>query len=257
MEKTGYIEIRIIGRKGVVSLTPDNYDIKEIKDLLERAEDLLFPGQKANRPTISYQILEGSVVHRFKTSLQTVIGFSAIIAQLQTHQKTDFLEPDTAKAMDAFQNMAIKHDYEFQVTSSVENAPILKIDKTTKFHQHQPQWVDGEFYFYGQITNMGGKGKPNFHIVTDEGTVLVQTPREFLEHYEKNPLYKTYGIRATGKQNLATGEIDTTNLHFQEIIPYEPFYDENYIQGLREKARNSWKDVENPEKWLRELRGEL
>ncbi|MBL7958926.1 hypothetical protein JNL27_01680 [bacterium] len=257
MEKTGHIEIRITGRKGAVPLTPDNYDIKEIKELLEQAEDLLFPGQKANRPTISYQITEGSVVHRFKTSLQAVIGFSAVLAQLQSVQSTDFLEPATAKAFDSFQQIAVRHDYAFQVTTSVQQSPVLQIDKTTQFYHAEPLWVDAEFYFYGQITNMGGKEKANFHIVTEQGTIRVQTPKEFLEHYDKNPLYKTYGIRATGKQNLQTGEIDTGNLLFQEIIPYEPYYDPKYIQSLREKARDSWKDVNDPDKWLRELRGEV
>jgi len=257
MEKTGHIEIRISGKRGTVPLTPDTYDIKDIKELLERAEDLLFPGQKAARPTISYQIKEGSVVHRFTTSLQAVIGFSAIIGQLQTLQRTDFLEPATAKAFDAFQQIAIRNDYTFQITTSVSKSPILQIDRNTEFYHEEELWVDAEFYFYGQVTDMGGKDKANFHIVTDQlGTVRIQTPKEFLENYEKNPLYKTYGIRATGKQNLTTGEIDKSSLQFQEIVPYNPYYDENYLTSLREKAKDSWNDVDNPDQWLRELRGD-
>ncbi len=256
MEKTGYIEIQITGTKGALPLTQDTYDIREIRELLDKAEDLLFPGQRATgRPVISYDIREGSVVHRLRTSLQAVIGFTAVLSQLQNSQSTDFLEPPTANAFDSFQQIAIRQDYVFQVTTSVVSAPILRIDKTTRFFHEAPICVDAEFYFYGEITNMGGKTRPNFHIVTDHGTVLVQTPKDFLEQYERNPLYKTFGLRARGKQNVETGEIDTANLEFEEIIPYEPVFDEEYLQKLRDKAKDSWKDVVDPDEWLQQLRG--
>ncbi|MFH1859777.1 MAG: hypothetical protein ABH870_01995 [bacterium] len=38
MEKLGYIEIKIVGLKGKMELTPDNYDIKEIISLLQNVE---------------------------------------------------------------------------------------------------------------------------------------------------------------------------------------------------------------------------
>lgn len=67
MEKVGSIEIRITGSKGNLDLSPDNYDIRELIAMLENAEDLLYPGDKKDRPTISYHIEEGSVKHIFKT----------------------------------------------------------------------------------------------------------------------------------------------------------------------------------------------
>ena len=63
MDKIGYIEIKISGSKGNLNLTPDNYDIREIISILENAENLLFPTDKRERPTISYKIEEGSVKH--------------------------------------------------------------------------------------------------------------------------------------------------------------------------------------------------
>ena len=43
MEKLGLIEILIKGKKGKLDFSPDNYDITEIRLILESAEDLLFP----------------------------------------------------------------------------------------------------------------------------------------------------------------------------------------------------------------------
>jgi hypothetical protein len=87
------------------------------------------------------------------------------------------------------------------------------------------------------------------------GTVKVHTPIRFLEEYEDNILYKTLGIRAIGKQNSDTGEIDTSSLSFIELIDYQPKYDENYLNSLRKKAKKSWLGKINPDQWLNEVRG--
>lgn len=92
MEKIGYIEIRITGSKGNLDLTPDNYDIREIISILENAENLLYPGDKRDRPTISYRIEEGSVKHILKTSIQYIIGFNAIIGQVDHVKNIELID---------------------------------------------------------------------------------------------------------------------------------------------------------------------
>jgi len=73
MDKFGQIEIRITGKEGNNPLTPDNYDIRDIKNMLENIEDILYPNKKKDRPVISYNIEEGSVKNIFKTSIQAVV----------------------------------------------------------------------------------------------------------------------------------------------------------------------------------------
>lgn len=256
MEKTGYIEIRITGTKGNLDLSPDNFDIREVIAVLENAENLINPGGKRDRPTISYQIEEGSVKHIFKTSLQYIIGFNAVIGQVNQVQNIDFLELSTAKAFENIQDIAARKNYIFLISTSIEKSNELRIDKTTLFRRTVTVWADAEFYFYGRVTNAGGKDKANIHIFTDEmGTVIIQTPITFLEKYEENLLYKTFGIRATGKQHSETGEIDPSTLKFIELVDYSPAYDEKYLQTLREKAKKSWLGGINPDEWLKGIRG--
>jgi hypothetical protein len=50
------------------------------------------------RPNISYKMDEGSVKHIFKTSIQCIIGFNAIIGQIIQVKNIDFLDIETAKA---------------------------------------------------------------------------------------------------------------------------------------------------------------
>lgn len=256
MEKIGTIEIRISGSKGNMDLSPDNYDIKEIISILENTENLLFPGDKRNRPIISYNIEQGSVKHLLKTSIQYIIGFNAIIGQVGNVQNIDFLDIGTAKAIENIQDIAKKRNYIFNIKTSLEQSNEIRLDRTTQFYRTESIWADAEFYFYGKVTNAGGKDKANIHVYAEEiGTVRVQTPISFLEQYNENMLYKTMGIRATGKQHSETGEIDTSTLKFIELVDYQPKYDENYLKALRDKAKTSWLSNINPNTWLNEIRG--
>ncbi|SEF98288.1 hypothetical protein SAMN04488130_104170 [Flavobacterium urumqiense] len=256
VEKIGFIEIRITGSKGNIELSPDNYDIREIISILENAENLLYPGDKKDRPTISYNIQQGSVKHILKTSIQFIIGFNAIIGQVNEVEDIDFLDISTAKAFENIQNIAIKKDYTFSIKTSLENTNEVKVDRTTRYFRTEAIWADAEFYFYGKVTNAGGKDKANIHILTSEsGTIRIQTPISFLEEYEENLLYKTLGIRAMGKQHSSTGEIDTSTLKFIELIDYHPKYDDSYLKNLRDKARKSWLNSIDPDIWLKEIRG--
>lgn len=94
--------------------TPDNYDIREVLSVLEQTESLLFPGEKKERPVISYRLEAGSVRHVFQTSMQTIIGFTAILGQIAATQSVDFLELNTARAIEAFQDSALR-----RITSSI------------------------------------------------------------------------------------------------------------------------------------------
>lgn len=255
MEKIGHIEIKVTGSKGNVELKPDSFDIKEVIATIEQAERILFPGEKRERPLISYKLEEGSVRNIFRTSMQAIIGFSAVLSQIQTSQNIDFLEISTAKAIESFQETAIKKNYTFEISTSVNESAKLKIDSSSNFFRTKEHWAEAEFYFYGKITNAGGKEKVNIHIYSeDSGTLIIQTPQEFLADREENLLYKTFGIRAKGKQNSETGEIDKQSLTFIELIDYNTQYDEKYLKNLRNKAM-SWLSNIDPDEWINDIRG--
>jgi hypothetical protein len=255
VEKIGYIEIKVNGCKGNQELSPENYDIREIIPVLENAEYLLFPGDKKERPIITYQIEHGSVRHILKTSIQYIIGFNAVLGQISQAHNIDFLDLPTAKAIECIQSLAIKSDYTFTISTSMSNSNSVIIDRLSKFQRTEKLWADAELYIYGKITNAGGKDKANIHISNDDfGTVRVETPKSFLEDYDQNILYKSYGIRVKAKQHAETGEFDKSSFKFVELLEYDQSYDENYLSSLRAKAKKSWGNIDT-EKWLREIRG--
>lgn len=255
MEKIGDIEIRIVGKSGHQSLSPDNYDIKHIATILQNVEDLLYPNNNKDRPVITYDIQEGSVRHLFKTTIQTVIGFSAVLGQVQANESIDFLELKTARAIENIQNLSRQKNYEFKIKTSLNEDYELTINPSTKYFRTENIWVDAEFYFYGILKDAGGKSKANIHIDTkDYGYLSIETGEAFLKERDENLLYKKFGVRASGKQNIETGEIDTKSLSLLELIDYQPKFDSDYLNSLIKKAKKSWNNI-NPDEWLLNLRG--
>lgn len=256
MEKIGEVEIRVIGKSGNLDLKPDNYDIKHIVSLLQNVEDLLYPNNKKDRPLISYDIKEGSVKHTFKTPIQYIIGFSALLAQIQSTNSIDFLDLKTARAIENIQKISVQKDYEFQIKTSLKDETELMINSFSNFFRVDNLWNDAEFYFYGVLKDAGGKSKANIHLDTDDfGYLTIETGQDFLMTQEKNLLYKNYGVRAIGRQNLETGEIDTKSLRLVELINYNPKFDNNYLSKLISKAKQSWNQI-NSDEWISNLRGD-
>jgi hypothetical protein len=63
---------------------------------------LLYPGEKRDRPIISYKIEEGSVKHILKTSIQYIMGFKSVIGQVNHIQNIDFLDYQLQELLKTF-----------------------------------------------------------------------------------------------------------------------------------------------------------
>lgn len=255
-EKTGYIVIRVSGSLGARAVSPEDFDIRELIPLLNQVENLLFPTAKRDRPPISYGVESGSVKHIIRTSLQAILGFNAILGQFQGPELSlDFLEPPTARAFEFFSESAKKHDWNFEIFTSLDGSHSIGIDRTTKFTRAEDHWITTEFYFYGLVTDIGGKSDANVHLDTKEyGVIKVSAEKELLSSYKSNPLYKRYGLRAIGRQNLTTKEIDKASLKLVEIIDYDPKFNTNYLNELIGKASESWAGISDADDWLAQMR---
>lgn len=255
MDKTGEIEIKVTGSKGNMDLSPDNFDIFEITSILQQMEDMLYPNNKKDRPIISYDIERGSIRNIFRTGIQAIIGFNAVLLQIDKSKTIDFLELKTAKAIEGIQELAYKKDYAFEVKTSLSESFSLNINANTRYLRTEHLWIDAEFYLYGMLTNAGGKSKANIHLDTEDfGSITIETPKEYLKEKEENLLYKKFGVRVVGKQNKDTGEMDRSNLKLIELINYDPEYDEEYLSSLVGKAKGKWTGV-NADEFLSDFRG--
>lgn len=257
MSKKESIIIRVTGKIGQKEISPELFDISDIKSMMDDFENMLFPGSKKDRPHISYKIDGGSVKNIFSTSRQEVVGFNALLADVEKQETIDILEHKSALAFEHLQKNSDETNLTYEITTSLseDSAPFV-ISPKTAWKRTEETWIDAEFYVYGEITDAGGKNNSNIHVDTKEyGVLTISTDKPTLKEKEENMLYRTYGVRVKGKQHLQSGEMDTKSLKLIELIDIQKKYDEDYLDSLIEQATPRWQGID-ADKWLGELRGD-
>lgn len=254
MEKD-YIQIHVSGMVGTEELSPTNYDIGELKNLLSDMCALFDAATNKKRPNVSLEIENGSFIGKFKTSMQAVALVGAVIGMVQANNSLRGLTPQTAEVFESMQKSACRNNLTYEITTSLQkNGKSLFITPQTTLHKEAPVWVQGEFFFYGTIVDAGGKTNPNIHLeVKNLGTITVSAPKEYLASQDRNLLYHECGVRVKGKQNPNTGEYGT-EFELVEITDYTPAFDEKYLNDCIRRATEHLKGID-AEEFLKELRG--
>ena len=256
MEHTATFEVIVQGTMGGKPLMPADFDIRSLRDLLAEVQVLLYPNDRRDRPVISYEVQEGSVRNIFRTGMQAVATAGAVLALVNSTGSLDVLEPRTAGALEAMQRWAIENDQAFILRSNATGLTELRIDRSTSYQRTEATAVETEVYLYGKVVDAGGKERPNIHLQVDgQGMFVIDAQEKFLAGLKENILYHTMGVRATGRQNLQTGEIEKRSLRLIELIDYEQRFQEDYVKRLQAKASQWLKNVD-PDQYLRDVRGE-
>lgn len=254
MEEQGYIEVKIDGLIGNKPIKPIDIDIADIKEIISDVETFLYPkrGDKAERPHISYKLEEGSARHLFYLPISSVLLFNGLSGEINNRGNIDFLDSKRAEVIDKFQRNAKEKNLEITFYSSSNPKPLLKINKETQFFKIAATHIETEFVLYGKVNEEGGNN-PNFHLLTKEyGKLVISATEQQLLEGEKR-LFKIYGVRAKGKQNLIDGK--PFDLKLIDYITYNPNYDEHKLDLLIERASVIWNAIPNVDSWLNELRG--
>ena len=254
MEEQGYIEVKIDGKVGNKSIKPIDIDIAEIKEIISDVETFLYPTrtEKAERPHISYKIEEGSARNLFYLPISGVLLFNGLSTEIKSRGNIDFLDNKRAEIIDKFQRKALESNLEISFISSSAIDPILKINKDTSYFKIAANYIETEFVIYGKINEEGGNN-PNFHLLTKEyGKLVVSASEQQLLEGEKR-LFKIYGVRAKGKQNLTDGK--PFDLKLIDYITYNPNFDEHKLDLLIKRASIKLNAISNVDNWLLEIRG--
>lgn len=254
MEEQGYIEVKIDGKIGNKPLKPIDIDIAEIKEIISDVETFLYPtrSEKADRPHISYKIEEGSARNLFYLPISGVLLFNGLSTEIETRGNIDFLDNKRAEIIDKFQRRTAEKNLEISFFSSSAKEPSLKINKDTSYFKIAATYIETEFILYGKINEEGGNN-PNFHLLSKEyGKLVISASEQQLLEGEKR-LFKVYGVRAKGKQNLADGK--PFDLKLIDYITYNPNYDEHKLDLLIERASINWNSISNVDSWLQQIRG--
>ena len=254
MEEQGNIEVHIEGMVDNHKLTPLDIDIDEVKEILVDIEAFLYPerNEKSKRPLISYRIEEGSAKHLFFLPITAALSFNGMIGEISSRNSIDFLDYKRAEIIEKFQKKAIAKNWEITITTSSSDKKILKINSATNYFNVAPDFIETEFYLYGEIYQEGGIS-PNLHITTKEyGKLTIAATKNQLTEGEKK-LYRVYGVKVIGGKNLVENKL--YDLKLTDYIEYNPVFNKNELNLLIKKAKPNLSKILNVDNWLDELRG--
>lgn len=251
-EITGKIIIHLQGKFGNKPLVPDNYDITQLHELLGVVEGMIRPDRKKVESPVTLTIEDGSVKNVFTTGKEIAGKFAVILSMLSASTSLNQFETNTARGLESLQKYAIKNDFNIDMSTS-ESPASFSITPYTTLQMDNDLWVDAEMYLYGKIVDAGGKNKSNMHIETENGIFVIQTDKEYLGNIQENPIYKNYAVRAMAKQNIVTGEIDTSSMKLIEIEDYQPSFDKDYLESKIKDSVPVWKGIDADE-FLHQLR---
>lgn len=253
VEEQGYIEVRIENFQK--NLSPKDIDIADIKSIIIDIESFLYPSkeEKQTRPHVSYDLEHGSAKHKFYLPISAVILFNGLTTEIARRQSIEFLDYKRQEIIDKFQRIALKSGLTIEFNSSLADRPTLKIDNLSDYKLITPKFYESEFYLYGEIYQEGGK-KPNIHLTTTEyGNLTISATKQQIIDGEKKA-YKPYGVKVSGKKNLADGKI--YDLKLKEFIAYKPKFDQSLLEHSIKKAAENLSKIKDVDLWIEELKAE-
>ena len=253
MQNKGQVTIHIDGKYGGEPLTPENYDITLMQNVLEYAIALLDLDKRKERPITTYHIESGSVSNVFTTSKQKAVEFASVLALVASTSSIDQLDAKTAVAFEGLQKFAIQNNFKVDVSTSESKEHIVHITPTSYYKRTENLWADAEIYYYGTLVDAGGKNKSNIHLDTKDGLIMIDADKEILASIEGNPLYRKFGVRAMAKQNIINGDIDRSSLKLIEMMEFEPKFDMAYLERKIEASTPVWSGIDADE-FLHEIR---
>jgi hypothetical protein len=114
---------------------------------------------------------------------------------------------------------------------------------------NKSKWVDTETYLYGRIASI----KESTVTLDDNGRYYEITANEnSLKSLLNADRDKLIGINVLAKQNVYNGELK--ELHIKGFVDYYPVYDKTELDCLIEQGTEVWKNVDNVDEWLQEVR---
>lgn len=112
-------------------------------------------------------------------------------------------------------------------------------------------WIPSLSVFEGEITDVGGKDKPNIHLLFNGKTLNIDATKEQLSSIEENMLYKNKRIKASYLFNPRTGDMKEHKLlAFLE----KPTLDIDKLNQFIEQGTKDWADVQDITAWIEEHR---
>lgn len=230
---------------------PNNIRYQLLKSQVDSWKDLLAEGED---PIIQFE--EGSLRIVFMLAAAAYAALTADIDTLLQGRTEGLNLPSRLKWYKKISTEAQNGiEYRLERADGTEIATInrensSKLRKTTT----RSYLLDMETELEGIVVDAGGQGKPNIHMETRRGKYTVSATREQLSKIEGNILYKQIRLAVACKYDLTANT--TRDYVLKDIVELSDDIEEEAVNAVIAHGTEVWKDVEDPYKWLAEMRGE-
>ena len=202
------LEFSLTDEVGGRPLTPETVDLPTLRGFLEEVETLIkgdMPG--ASLADSQVRIEKGSVKIAALVAALLASDARADLATLSQSGDLDLIQPRRAKVVEDWQKRARHSAVRVYAILPGQGAKVIRITSTSQFqHGGEKAWVSVEKYLTGKVVDLGGKQKPNVHLIlADTGeSMRVDATEQQLAAEKQNQLYKDVTLRVQGEQHLHT-----------------------------------------------------
>lgn len=238
-------------------LTPENVDLLTLHQFMGEVIDLIQGEAKRSEMGLpSVAIEDGSV--KLVSAVASVVA-SAFQADMETLARSadlDAISPKRAQIIETWQSRSTKSDskrhYSIVPDAERKDAMMLLISRDSVFRHHQlDQWVRAEKYISGRVVDLGGKTKPNIHLVIPSGeSIKVEASESQLEGADY--LYRAITLNVSAMEHIRTGEL--RDLRLIDVVRPLKEIDEDKLKSLWRKGREAWAEIASPTEWVERLR---
>lgn len=249
-----FFELKIQGLVEKEVLSTKNFDIAQLKELLEDVDNLIRKplSKEFSKEMITLNYEDGCIRLALFTSIFAIKSLFVDLAEVSSSNNILSIDETRAGVISKWQEKAKRDNtFVFSINDS-KNDCLIKIDKDSNFAIPQPRLIDVEIIIYGEITDIGGKGNPNIHI--DTGNIVLKAACKKDEIKNCDRLYSTCGVMVAAKQDISTFEISDKDIKFIKFIDYKGKLEGENLMKFIENGTAAWKHIPDSVKWKRNLR---
>ncbi|MDE0610587.1 MAG: hypothetical protein OXH77_11855 [Anaerolineaceae bacterium] len=239
-----------------------NVRIKEISNLLVAVEEIVSSIVERDHPKLETSkqgalgltsVRAGSLHAGFASHFEEVVqAWHEVSRSIERQDYTDLPAKATDK-LGSIEKFNRKHntDTEFWLDNG-SRKHLATV--TTDAGLPQSHFIFGTTTFYGRLLRIGGKKRPTAYIeLAEDETLKCYVKTTDLASKMAKRLYDVIGVRGTAKWNIA----DNVPEHFtvEQLMEYRQTSLLKAMQSLREVAGEHYKEIEDVNAFVAELRG--
>lgn len=238
-------------------LTPKNVDLLTLHQFMGEVIELIQgEAKRAEMGQPSVAIEDGSVKLISMVATLVAASFQADMETLARTADLDAISSKRAQVIETWQGRSTKSDskrrYSIAPGDKTAADKILQINSQSTFRHYQlDNWVRAEKYLSGRVVDLGGKTKPNIHLVLPTGeSIKVDASESQLEGADY--LYKAITLNVIAMEHIRTGEL--RELRLIDVVRPLKEIDEDKLKSLWRKGRAAWSEITSPTEWVAHLR---